>query len=71
MTEKTKTYHWAMIQWCGKGQLADEVFVQVVKTTKGEEAALDAAREWGRKNLAPTAGSTVRYIGKSDTRTVY
>lgn len=71
MAEQTKTYHWAVIQWAGKGDQADEVFVQVVRTTKGREAAETAATEWGRKHLSPYAKTTVSYVGQSYPVSIY
>ncbi|MEV0445311.1 hypothetical protein AB0I84_07400 [Streptomyces spectabilis] len=68
MTETTYAYHWAQIRWLDSKQ---EPYIQVVRTTKGREAAFDAAWAWAHKNLAPSAEPSVRYLGHSDTRTKY
>ena len=70
-SEQTNTYHWAVIQWRGSGDQADEEFVHVVRTTKGREAAETAATEWGKKHLSPYAKTTVSYVGKSHPITIY
>ncbi|MEV5875768.1 hypothetical protein AB0L75_16335 [Streptomyces sp. NPDC052101] len=67
---KTYAYHWALVEWPdGKGQQ----HVQVVRTTKGRDAASEAAWTWAHKHLAPGAlrQANVRYLGRSDTRTRY
>jgi hypothetical protein len=71
MQEREKTYHWAAISWHGRGDQADEVFVHVVRTAKGREAAEAAAREWGSKHLAPAAKTSISYIGQSHPVTIY
>ncbi|MCC2279498.1 hypothetical protein LKL35_29310 [Streptomyces sp. ET3-23] len=58
-------YHWALIEY------GEKSYVQVVKTTKGEIAAQEAAWNWGRRNLSPDTvrRATVRYLGQSEPLT--
>ncbi|MER7986962.1 hypothetical protein ABTY53_15410 [Streptomyces noursei] len=60
-------HHWALIEY---GQ---EEHVQVVKTTKGQAAAEEAAWAWGRRHLSPGAvkRAVVRYLGQSEPFTRY
>ncbi|MGW5115051.1 hypothetical protein ACWEQ8_06295 [Streptomyces noursei] len=64
---ETYTDHWALIEY---GQ---EKHVQVVKTTKSQSAAEEAAWTWGRRHLSPDAvkRATVLYLGQSELLTRY
>ncbi|MFI6682545.1 hypothetical protein [Streptomyces sp. NPDC050485] len=67
---ETYTYHWAVLEWPDDD---NQPLIQVVRTTKGRDAASEAAWAWVHKNLAPAALKqvNVRYLGRSDTRTKY
>ncbi|GHF61514.1 hypothetical protein ABZ616_14035 [Streptomyces noursei] len=66
---ETYTYHWAVLEWPDDD---NQPLIQVVKSTRGPEAAKNMAWGWARKHLSPgMVGVNVRYLGRSDTRTRY
>lgn len=65
------TQHWAAVRWNGVRGEAGKIFTQVVSSKKSREAAEDAARQWWRRNLSPTADAWVVYIGHTDPRERY
>ncbi|MFD7336689.1 hypothetical protein ACFV98_11880 [Streptomyces violascens] len=68
-TESTYENHWALIKWPD----GDQEYIQVLRTTKGGDAAREQVWAWVRRHLAPSIHMQVdvSYLGQSDTRTAY
>ncbi|MEV6551729.1 hypothetical protein AB0M57_23865 [Streptomyces sp. NPDC051597] len=64
------TYHWAVAEWPDE---SNQPRIQVTRTTKGRDAAIETGWAWAHRSLAPATlkQANVRYLGRSETYTKY